>query len=86
MVAFETVNPEFNGPAGGEARLAAQLNHPNIVQVFDGGLDQGNLYLVLEYVDGGDLEGVIRACRQRGRLRSPVAIARVGAQMCEGLG
>lgn len=25
MVAFETVNPEFNGPAGGEARLAAHL-------------------------------------------------------------
>jgi serine/threonine protein kinase len=68
-----------------EAKLAAQLNHPNIVQVFDGGLDQGNLYLVLEYVDGGDLEGVIRMCRKRGRAVSAAAIAHVGAQVCEGL-
>ena len=68
-----------------EAKLAARLNHPNIVQVFDGGLDQGNLYLVLEYVDGGDLDGLIRACRKRGRPVSPVAVAQVGAQICEAL-
>jgi len=68
-----------------EAKLAAQLSHPNIVQVFDGGLDQGNLYLVLEYVDGGDLEGIIRMCRKRGRPISAAAVAHVGAQVCEGL-
>ncbi|MBS2028021.1 MAG: serine/threonine protein kinase [Deltaproteobacteria bacterium] len=68
-----------------EAKLAAQLNHPNIVQVFDGGLDQGNLFLVLEYVDGGDLEGVIRSSRKRGKAVSPAAIAHVGAQVCEAL-
>ena len=68
-----------------EARLASQLNHPNIVQVFDGGLDRGNLYLVLEYVNGGDLDGVIRASRKRGRPISPAAVAQVGAQVCEAL-
>jgi len=68
-----------------EARLAAQLCHPNIVQVFDGGLDEGNLYLVLEYVDGGDLEGRIRAFRALGRPPHPDAIAHVGAQLCEAL-
>ncbi len=90
-VALKVLKPELsNDPESvelflREARLAARLNHPNIVQVFDGGLDQGNLYLVLEYVDGGDLEGVIRASRARGRAVSAAAVAQVGAQICEAL-
>jgi serine/threonine protein kinase len=35
-----------------EARLAARLCHPNIVQVFDAGDDDGQPFLVMEYVDG----------------------------------
>jgi serine/threonine-protein kinase len=90
-VALKRLKPELcNDPESvelfmREAKLAAQLNHPNIVQVFDGGLDHGNLYLVLEWVDGGDLEGVIRECRARGRTLSPAAVAQVGAQVCEAL-
>ena len=34
-----------------EAKLVAQLNHPNIVQVFYFGFDRGSYYLVMEYVD-----------------------------------
>lgn len=78
-------DPESVGLFMREAKLAAQLNHPNIVQVFDGGLEEGNLYLVLEYVDGGDLEDVIRTCRSQGRVLSPASIALIGAQVCEAL-
>ena len=38
-----------------EAHAVASLNHPNIVQVYDCGTDQGNSYLVLEYLSGGSL-------------------------------
>ncbi len=43
-----------------EARLAARLNHPNIVAVFDAGQDRGVDYLVMEFVEGDDLGRLIR--------------------------
>jgi serine/threonine-protein kinase len=39
-----------------EAQSLAQLQHPNIVQVFDYGQFQGSPYLTLEYLEGGNLE------------------------------
>ena len=38
-----------------EGRAAIKVQHPNVVQVMDAGTDQGNAYLVLELVEGGDL-------------------------------
>lgn len=38
-----------------EARLAARLNHPGIVRVFDCGVADGHYYLVMEFVDGQSL-------------------------------
>ncbi|HWE38257.1 MAG TPA: serine/threonine-protein kinase [Isosphaeraceae bacterium] len=38
-----------------EAELMAQVSHPNIVSVYDFGVADGRPYLVMEYVDGGDL-------------------------------
>src|SRR5262249_10250962 len=37
-----------------EARSAETLEHPNIVTIYDRGIDRGRHYLVLEYVSGGD--------------------------------
>jgi eukaryotic-like serine/threonine-protein kinase len=48
-----------------EARLAARLNHPSIVRVFDCGEAAGHYYIVMEYVDGQSLESYVR---QRGPL------------------
>ena len=42
-----------------EARTAARLQHPNIVQVYDVGIDEGVCYIVLEYVRGRTLEQVL---------------------------
>jgi serine/threonine-protein kinase len=39
-----------------EARAIASLAHPNIVQLYDYGHDEGRPYMVLEYVPGGTLE------------------------------
>jgi serine/threonine-protein kinase len=43
-----------------EARSAESLEHPNIVTIYDRGVDQGRHYLVLEYVPGGDFHGYIQ--------------------------
>ena len=43
-----------------EARSAENLEHPNIVAIYDRGVDQGRHYLVLEYVPGGDFHDYIQ--------------------------
>ncbi len=43
-----------------EAKSALALEHPNIVSIYDRGIDQGRHYLVLEYVAGGDLHDYVR--------------------------
>jgi serine/threonine-protein kinase len=43
-----------------EARLAAQLNHPHVIQIFDLGEIEQSLYLVMEYLDGENLSVVRR--------------------------
>jgi serine/threonine-protein kinase len=44
-----------------EARVCARLSHPNIVQVFDFGEEEGELYMAMEYVDGTTAARLIRA-------------------------
>ncbi|MCO5165976.1 MAG: protein kinase [Planctomycetes bacterium] len=43
-----------------EAKIAARLDHPNVVRVYDAGSDGGVPYLVMDYVDGPSLERVIK--------------------------
>jgi tRNA A-37 threonylcarbamoyl transferase component Bud32 len=64
-----------------EARLAASIDHPNLVPVHAAGEDRGRLYLVMRYVDGTDLHGELK---RGGRLRYGRA-ARVVAQVAAGL-
>ena len=45
-------DPEYARRFFREARLAAQMNHPNIVKVIDSGTEGNHHYLVMEYVDG----------------------------------
>ncbi|MGB0680554.1 MAG: serine/threonine protein kinase, partial [Polyangiales bacterium] len=44
-----------------EAKLAAQLEHPNVVQVFDFGEIDGELFLAMEYVEGASVARLLRA-------------------------
>src|ERR1043165_764373 len=44
-----------------EARLAARLSHPNVVQTYDVGEDRGRYYLAMEYLEGQTFERVRRA-------------------------
>jgi serine/threonine protein kinase len=65
-----------------EARSAANLSHPNIVTVHDFGLDQGHLFIVMEYIPGTDLKSLIK---ERGRL-SVTESLELMIQACQGVG
>jgi serine/threonine-protein kinase len=64
-----------------EAKSAAQLNHPNIVTVYDAGEQDGAYYIAMEYVDGNTLKEIVK---RRGKISSG-GIVHVLAQMCEAL-
>ncbi len=49
-----------------EAKLAAQLTHPNIVQIFDLGKSGSSYYIAMEYVNGRDLRTLLKKVREYG--------------------
>ncbi|MBN2025550.1 MAG: Stk1 family PASTA domain-containing Ser/Thr kinase [Actinobacteria bacterium] len=64
-----------------EAQSAANLNHPNIVNIYDWG-NEGDLYfIVMEYVEGRDLKEILRS---EGRLL-PERAAEIAAEVCAAL-
>ena len=66
-----------------EARMAAKLDHPNVVQVFDVGEEDDRPYIVMEYVDGGTVGDRIEG-RRRALPRAEAI--RLLCQLCDGLG
>ena len=55
-------DPKFSEMLVHEAKLAARLNHANVVQVFDLGRADGRLFIAMEYVEGFDLNDLLRRC------------------------
>jgi serine/threonine-protein kinase len=68
-----------------EARLVAQLNHPNLVQIYDIEEQDGLPYLVMEYVRGMSFSEMTQRLRQRGVAYPSDLVAALGAQACAGL-
>jgi serine/threonine-protein kinase len=64
-----------------EALAVAKLIHPNIVQVYDTGIDEGRHYIVMEYVQGRSGAQILQ---RQGPLDGE-ATAEIGAQACAGL-
>ncbi|HBL26728.1 MAG TPA: hypothetical protein DD490_07830, partial [Acidobacteria bacterium] len=61
-----TDNSEFIGMFIDEAKLAAQLSHPNIVHIYDLGKIGRDYYIAMEYVEGRDLRSLLNAARRKG--------------------
>src|SRR5437763_1811290 len=79
-----TENKEFVELFLGEARLAARMNHRNVVQVFELGEHQGTYFIAMEYVAGKSLREVVDAAGRR-KERIPPEIARaIAEQICDG--
>ncbi len=51
---------DFLGMFLNEARLAARLNHPNVVQTYEVGLEDGQHFLAMDYLDGQPLHAILR--------------------------
>ena len=68
-----------------EARLAITLRHPNVVEVYDSGEDDGQCYIAMEYLHGQDLRRVLSQMAKKRvpmRLANALSIARA---VCRGL-
>jgi tRNA A-37 threonylcarbamoyl transferase component Bud32 len=61
-IALKVLNPDvaqeesFRERFVRESRLAAGINHPNIITIYDAGVAQDTLYIAMKYVEGGDLK------------------------------
>jgi eukaryotic-like serine/threonine-protein kinase len=78
-------DPEFVTMFLDEARLAARIRHPNVVPTLDVVASRGELFLVLEYVQGESLSRLVRCLKARGE-RIPLTISvRVMADVLQGL-
>jgi serine/threonine protein kinase len=75
-------DPAFRARFLHEARAAANLQHPNIVTVYDFGFDSGRYFLVMEYIEGVELKSLIR---REGRLPIDEAVSLM-IQICAGVG
>jgi hypothetical protein len=59
-------NEEFIAMFTDEAKIAAKLNHRNIVQIYDFGSQQGSHYIAMEYIFGKDLRSILKKSKERG--------------------
>jgi eukaryotic-like serine/threonine-protein kinase len=77
-------SPDFVKMFLGEAKLAAQLTHPNVVHIYDFGKVDSDYFIAMEYVDGVHAGQVFK--QQSGPERmSPTMIARLGADAAAAL-
>ena len=86
-VAVKVLHPRYASDPGfvqrfrQEAASAANLSHPNIVNIYDWGQDGDTYYIVMEYVRGADLKSLVE---ERGPF-PPVKVAEYGAQVAAAL-
>src|SRR5262245_21673513 len=59
-------DPHFRNMLIDEAHIAMSLTHSNIVQVLDLGVASGRYFLILELVDGWDLDHIVRRAEAAG--------------------
>ncbi len=69
-----------------EARVAATLSHPNIVQIFDVGSADGAYFIAMEHIDGEDLRSIVRQLKSRKAVEFPIEQAlSIVLGVCAGL-
>jgi eukaryotic-like serine/threonine-protein kinase len=72
LVVIKKILPHLSGSAEfskmflGEARTAADLRHPNVVNIFEVGEDEGTYYMAMEFLHGQDIRRVQRQCHRVG--------------------
>src|SRR5919204_2955054 len=64
-----------------ESRLAASINHPNIIPIYDAGEEDGLLYIAMRFVEGSDLRTLVRAAGRLEPERGAHIVAQVGSAL-----
>ena len=78
-------DPEFVDAFLDEAKLAARIRHPNVVPTLDVLAQEGELFVVMEYVHGESLAGLIRAAAERGETIPLPVVSAIFADALAGL-
>ncbi len=78
-------DPEFVSMFLDEARLAARVQHPNVVATIDVVANEGELFLIMDYVRGESLSKILRTVRKRGQLVRPDVAAAIICGFLHGL-
>lgn len=68
-----------------EARLIARLTHPNIVTIHDTSEQNGHLYIVMQYIEGGTLKQRFDSLLAEGRVMNTEEVVRIFAQIADAL-
>jgi serine/threonine protein kinase len=64
-----------------EPRLAASLDHPNVIPIYEAGEREGHLYLAMRYVEGSDLRTLLQRERKLAPERAMAILAQVAAAL-----
>ncbi|SHM08583.1 serine/threonine protein kinase [Caldanaerovirga acetigignens] len=87
IVAIKVLRPEYSHDENfvmrfrREAQAAASLSHPNIVNIYDVGQEDGIYFIVMEYVEGKTLKELIR----EGAPLLPSKVIEIAKQICDAL-
>jgi len=78
-------NPDFISMFLDEAKLAAKLDHPNIIRIYDFGKEKQSYYIAMEYIAGEDLRTILRKISREGSLIPIQHALQIVSSICEGL-
>jgi serine/threonine protein kinase len=73
--------PEFRERFERESRMAAAIDHPNVVPVYAAGEERGALYIVMRFVPGSDLHALIKRAGPVPAQRAAAIVAQVAAAL-----
>ncbi|HWE29833.1 MAG TPA: serine/threonine-protein kinase, partial [Polyangia bacterium] len=86
ILGHRTQDPEFVRMFLDEARVAATLDHPNIVQIYDVGHVDNEYFIAMEYLRGHNLIEIVRAGAKLGYAKPPLEhVVSMLTQTCAGL-
>ncbi|MFO0634305.1 MAG: serine/threonine-protein kinase [Nannocystaceae bacterium] len=77
--------PDFVEMFLDEARIAARIRHPHVVEILDLGREDDVFFMVMEYVEGDTLSSLLKELRKAGELLPVSVVLQVVADACEGL-
>jgi hypothetical protein len=72
-------DPSFRARFEREARVAAAIEHPNVIPVYEAGEEDGRLYLLMRWVPGTDLQALLLRSGRLGHVHAATVVAQVAA-------